>query len=70
MKDYRIENPWVGSTPFDEAPVGECANCGGEIYEGEDVYKIGDDIIHRDIDELEEFTGAKKGQLFKDGFER
>ncbi len=34
--------------PPDDVIVGRCDYCGGEIYEGEDVYEIDGDIIHEE----------------------
>ena len=65
----KVENPMVNeSVPFQDPIVGYCELCGGEIYDGEDVYLVdGSVYIHRDIDELEEYFGVKKGNLYVGG---
>jgi hypothetical protein len=32
--------------PQEARVVGECAGCGGEIYEGEEVWEVDGDLIH------------------------
>lgn len=34
--------------PPEDVVIGYCACCGGEIYEGEDIYEIDGDLIHDD----------------------
>lgn len=34
--------------PPEDKVFGYCDQCGGEIYEGEDIYEIDGDIIHED----------------------
>lgn len=45
-------NHWYAPEPPLEPPedviVGHCAYCGGEIYEGDTVYRIDSDLIHED----------------------
>jgi hypothetical protein len=36
--------------PADAKVMAECAGCGGEIYEGEDVYIVNGDITHLDYE--------------------
>ena len=48
MKQFEIENPIIDDvTPIVEGEtVGECAGCGEEIYIGEDIYDLGDTVVH------------------------
>ena len=40
--------------PPEEHPVGYCDHCGGEVYEGDTVYRIDGQCIHDDC--LEDFA--------------
>lgn len=45
MGDFIPERPLE---PPEDKIFGYCDHCGGEIYEGEEVYEIEGDIIHED----------------------
>jgi len=39
--------------------MAECAGCGGEIYEGEDVYVVENAILHADWDCLYQYINPE-----------
>lgn len=45
MFEYLPERPLE---PPEDKIFGYCAHCGGEIYEGEDIYVIDSEAIHED----------------------
>lgn len=44
----RWDFPELPLEPPEDKPVGYCAHCGQEIYEGETVYDIDGELIHED----------------------
>ncbi len=48
--------------PPEDKIFGYCDHCGGEIYEGEDIYEIDGDIIHEEclLDYAKEHFAMKK----------
>lgn len=48
--------------PPEDVIVGYCDYCGGEIYEGEEVYEIDGDVVHEDclLDYVKENMAVKK----------
>ncbi len=40
----------------DAKVMAECEACGGEIYEGEEVYMVNGEILHADLDCLKSFV--------------
>ena len=65
-----IENPMVRDSK-EEVILAHCIECGGEIYEGDTVYKTDEGYIHEDC--LEDFVRNQlrfdKGDLYKGGLE-
>lgn len=51
--------------PPEDVPVGYCEHCGGEIYEGETVYRIDGQLIHEDClwDFAKEYFADCKGEI-------
>ena len=51
--------------PPEDKVFGYCDHCGGEIYEGEEVYEIDGNIIHEDclLDYVRENLAVKKEAL-------
>ena len=45
--------------PADAKVMAECAGCGGEIYEGEDVYVVENAILHADWDCLYQYINPE-----------
>lgn len=60
VPDYRLE-------PDEEVPVCFCAECNGDIYEGDTVYKIDGDAICSD-DCLQEYFRHSLQTVEKGGF--
>lgn len=48
--------------PPEDVIVGYCDHCGGEIYEGEEIYEIDGDVVHEDclLDYVKENMAVKK----------
>lgn len=49
--------PEMRLDPPEDKPVAFCAHCGCEIYNGEEVYEIDDELIHEDC--LADYAGRR-----------
>lgn len=63
MFEYIPERPLE---PPEDKIYGYCDYCGGEIYEGEDVYEIFGDVIHEDclLDYAKDKLATKREACF------